>query len=200
MVKTLKKLIINNEEYLLVADVTPGSVGHEQIADQAVMAHNIGDYQVCERHLDGVLFNLINGALHEIPEKSVGSDSLIEGSVAFIHLAPELHAVINDLMNNAGQVADGAVTSPKIAQYAVCNEHLDGGAVTGDKMPPKTIPGDRLEDGAVGFDQLSGDVQAAINGIGELASSAYSRTQELEAGLQTILDALNAALGEEVTA
>ena len=64
-----------------------------------------------------------------------------------------------------GEIPDGAITTPKIAQNAVTTEKIAEGAVTADKIAALTITADKLADKTVTAAKLADDISYTKFGL-----------------------------------
>ncbi len=78
-------------------------------------------------------------------------------------------------IQDKGYIADGAITTPKIAYEAVTNEKIAGGAVTFTKIAQGAVTTEKIADGAVTTEKIA---QGAItrDNIGNCAVDSYSLT------------------------
>lgn len=124
----------------------------EHFIDSTVLTGAIGDHAAnpSAHHTKTTdASELTSGTLDpaRLPEITVGSDNIVDGSIATVDLA--------DASVTASKIANDAVGSEQLDEGAVGNAQVANASLTGVKLADSTITGDKIAAGAIGSEHLS---------------------------------------------
>lgn len=128
--------------------IGPGAVGSSEIKDGAIAAEDIADGVITGSKI----------AAGSISGSKIQSGAVTPDKLSFAPLTRPLSPQVS-----TPEIADGAVTLPKMSAQIIGTDQIVNGAVTGAKIAPDTIDGTKIASSAVG--------------AGEIASGAVSETK-----------------------
>ncbi|KYK25127.1 hypothetical protein AYK24_05325 [Thermoplasmatales archaeon SG8-52-4] len=124
--------------------LTSGSVGFEELANNAVTSSKIADGEITDDDIASI-------GISKIAAFAISGDKLANNVIKLIHLSSE----VNNAITCAAEVANNSITSNKIKDYSVESIDLKNNSITSEKIPADTIGSSEIAEGAVGASEIA---------------------------------------------
>lgn len=126
--------------------LTSGSVGLEELANNAVTSSKIADGTITDDDIN-------NNGISKIATQSISANNIINNAIKMIHLSPE----VTNAITCAAEVANNSITSAKIKDYSIDSIDIKNNSITKDKIPADEIGSSEIAEGAVGASEIASE-------------------------------------------
>jgi hypothetical protein len=137
-----------------ITDSDIASAGVSKIANNAVGSGQIADNSVTLQDLNSAVVAVITG-LENIADNSITSAKIANGAVALAKLAADVLARMPTLPIATDNIANGAVTSGKIADNAVTSDKIANGTIATTDIADNAITSAKIAENAVSWGSVS---------------------------------------------
>lgn len=151
------------------ADLSTGSVDTDKLASNSVTSAKIADGTITDT-------DIISTGISNIATKSITGDHINEGSINFSHLKSDLYDVITGIT----EIANGSITSAKIADFTIAAKDIANNSITSVKIAADAVGSSEIQDGAVTDDEIAtgavtdDEIASGAVGSSEIANGAIS--------------------------
>ena len=126
--------------------LTSGSVGLEELANNAVTSSKIADGSITDADIN-------NNGISKIATQAISANNIISNAIKMIHLSPE----VTNAITCAAEVANNSITSAKIKDYSIDSIDIKNNSITKDKIPADAIDSSEIAEGAVGASEIASE-------------------------------------------
>jgi hypothetical protein len=140
------------------ADISEGSIDTEALANNSVTSGKIVDGSITDN-------DIILSGISKIAESSIDGNHIIDNVIVSSHLSKNL----KDKITGINEIANGSITSEKIADLTIDTEDIKNNSITSAKIASDAVDSSEIRDGAVRSSEIAnGAITSDDIGDGEV--------------------------------